>query len=54
MIARDQLELTTVKENAENFRTQEDGFDQMMRRKIGAYKRKVDVKNHILKELTNN
>jgi len=54
LIARDQRELNTVKENADNFRTQEDGFDQMMRRKIGAYKRKVDVKNHILKELTNN
>ncbi|SHN03697.1 protein of unknown function [Cyclobacterium lianum] len=54
LIARDQRELSTVKENAENFRTQEGDFDQMMRRKIGAYKRKVDVKNHILKELTNN
>lgn len=54
LMARDQRELNTVKENAENFRTQEDNFDQMMRRKIGAYKRKVDVKNHILKELTNN
>lgn len=54
LIARDQRELNTVKENTENFRTQEGDFDQMMRRKIAAHKRKVDVKNHILKELTNN
>jgi hypothetical protein len=54
LIARDQRELQTVKENTDNFRTQEGDFDHMMRRKIAAYKRKVDVKNHILKELTNN
>jgi len=54
LIARDQRELNTVKENAENFRSPEGEFDHMMRKKIGAHKRKVDVKNHILKELTNN
>lgn len=54
LIARDQRELNTVRENTDNFRTQEDDFDHMMRRKIAAHKRKVDVKNHILKELTNN
>lgn len=54
LIARDQRELETVKENAENFRSHEEGFETMMRRKLGAYKRKVDVKNHILKELINN
>ncbi|MEX2564820.1 MAG: DUF349 domain-containing protein [Cyclobacteriaceae bacterium] len=54
LIARDQRELDTIKENAENFRSQEDNFDAIMRRKISAYKRKVDVKNHILKELSNN
>ncbi|MFC4872771.1 DUF349 domain-containing protein [Negadavirga shengliensis] len=54
LINRDQRELETVKENAENFRSHEEGFETIMRRKLGAYKRKVDVKNHILKELTNN
>ncbi|MEX2511977.1 MAG: DUF349 domain-containing protein [Cyclobacteriaceae bacterium] len=54
LIARDQRELETIKENAENFRSQEDDFETMMRRKVGAYKRKVDVKTHILKELSNN
>jgi hypothetical protein len=54
LIARDQRELDTIKENAENFRSQEEGFDTVMRRKLGAYKRKVDVKHHILKELSNN
>jgi hypothetical protein len=54
LIARDQRELNTVKENSANFRSQEGDFDHMVRKKIGAHKRKVDVKNHILKELTNN
>ena len=54
LIARDERELITVKENAENFRSQEGEFDQMMRKKIAAHKRKVDVKKSILKELTNN
>tara|TARA_R110002111_G_C5947696_1_gene368286 strand:- start:50 stop:1300 length:1251 start_codon:yes stop_codon:yes gene_type:complete len=53
LIARDERELITVKENAENFRSQEGEFDQMMRKKIAAHKRKVDVKKSILKELTN-
>lgn len=54
LIARDQRELVTVRENAENFRSQEGEFDHIMRKKIAAHKRKVDVKNSILKELTNN
>lgn len=53
LIARDQRELVTVRENAENFRSQEGEFDHIMRKKIAAHKRKVDVKNSILKELTN-
>ena len=54
LIARDQRELITVTENAENFRSQEGEFDHIMKKKIAAHKRKVDVKNSILKELTNN
>ncbi len=53
LIFRDQNELDTVKENSEKFRTQEDDFETMLRRKLSAYKRKVDVKNSILKELSN-
>jgi len=53
LIYRDENELKTVKENAENFRTQEADFEIMLRRKIGAFKRKIEVKNFILKELSN-
>jgi hypothetical protein len=54
LIGRDQKELDTIKENAENFRSNEDNFENMLYKKIGGYKRKLDVKNHILRELTNN
>lgn len=54
LIYRDENELATVKENAENFRTNESDFEIMLRRKLSAFKRKIDVKNFILKELSNN
>lgn len=53
LIHRDQTELETIKGNAENFKSQESDFEIMMKRKLSAYKRKVDVKNFILKELSN-
>lgn len=53
LIYRDENELATIKENAENFRTNEGDFEIMLRRKLSAFKRKVDVKNYILKELSN-
>jgi hypothetical protein len=53
LIYRDENELATVKSNAENFRTNEEEFEIMLRRKIGAFKRKLEVKNFILKELSN-
>ena len=53
LIHRDEIELATVKDNAENFRTNEEDFEVMMRRKIGTFKRKIDVKTFILKELSN-
>jgi hypothetical protein len=53
LIHRDESELATVKDNAENFRTNEEDFEVMMRRKIGTFKRKIDVKTFILKELLN-
>ncbi|WP_143961975.1 DUF349 domain-containing protein [Litoribacter populi] len=51
LINRDQRELDTIKGNSENFRTSEDRFDAMLQRKIASYKRKVDVKNYILRDL---
>jgi hypothetical protein len=51
LINRDQRELDTIKENSENFRSPEGSFDVMLQRKIASYKRKVDVKNYILREL---
>jgi hypothetical protein len=53
LIHRDETELNTIKENAENFRTNEPEFETILRRKLSAHKRKVDVKNFILKELSN-
>lgn len=53
LIHRDESELKTVKENAENFKSNEPDFEIMLRRKISAFRRKIDVKNFILKELSN-
>ncbi|GAB3648822.1 hypothetical protein GCM10028791_13160 [Echinicola sediminis] len=53
LIGRDEKELETVKENAEKFYSHEQDFETILYRKLGAYKRKLDVKNHILKELSN-
>ena len=51
LMARDQRELDTVMENTEKFRTHGDDFDTMIRKKIGGYKKKIDIKNHLLTEL---
>lgn len=51
LIHRDQKELETIQNNADNFRAPEGSFDVILQRKIGGYKRKLDVKNYILKEL---
>jgi hypothetical protein len=53
LIHRDESELITVKENSENFRTNDPDFEVALRRKLSAHKRKIDVKNFILKELSN-
>ncbi|HLU89174.1 MAG TPA: DUF349 domain-containing protein [Cyclobacteriaceae bacterium] len=53
LISRDQRELTTIQENAEKFKTHKDDFDSVLHRKLSAYKRKLEVKNHILQELFN-
>lgn len=53
LIGRDQRELETIQENSGKFRTNADDFEAILQKKIGAYKRKVEVKNHILRELLN-
>ena len=53
LINRDESELATVRDNTENFRSPEPDFEIMMKKKLSTLKRKVDVKNFILKELSN-
>ncbi|GAA0878941.1 hypothetical protein GCM10009119_19090 [Algoriphagus jejuensis] len=52
LLHRDQSELDTMQNNSENFRVQTPDFEMMMRKKLSGLKRKVDVKNYILKQLS--
>ncbi len=52
LLHRDQTELEAAQNNTENFRVQSADFDIMMKKKLFAVKRKVDVKNYILKQLS--
>ena len=52
VLHRDQGELQTMQENSDNFRVQTPDFEMMMRKKLSGLKRKVDVKNYILKQLS--
>lgn len=52
LLHRDQTELDAAQNNTENFRVQSADFDIMMKKKLFALKRKVDVKNYILKQLS--
>jgi hypothetical protein len=52
LLRRDQTELEAAQNNTENFRVQSADFDIMMKKKLFAVKRKVDVKNYILKQLS--
>lgn len=54
LLHRDQTELDTAQDNTENFRVQSGDFDIMMKKKLFGLKRKVDVKNYILKQLSFN
>ncbi|MEP1087183.1 DUF349 domain-containing protein [Algoriphagus sp.] len=54
LLRRDQTELEAAQQNTENFRVQSADFDIMMKKKLFAVKRKVDVKNYILKQLSFN
>ena len=50
LMARDQRELETVMDNSGQFRIGEN-FDTVIQKKIGGYKKKIDIKNHLLTEL---
>jgi hypothetical protein len=52
LLHRDKSELETMENNSGNFRVQTADFDMMMRKKLSSLKRKVDVKNYILKQLS--
>jgi len=54
LLYRDQAELDTVQNNSENFRVQTQDFEIMMKKKLSGLKRKVDVKNYILRQLSFN
>jgi hypothetical protein len=52
LLHRDQSELETMQNNTDNFRVQTEDFEIMMKKKLSGLKRKVDVKNYILKQLS--
>jgi hypothetical protein len=52
LLHRDQSELETMQTNSENFRVETSDFEMMMKKKLSGLKRKVDVKNYILKQLS--
>jgi hypothetical protein len=54
LLHRDQTELEAAQSNSDNFRVQSADFDIMMKKKLFSVKRKVDVKNYILKQLSFN
>jgi hypothetical protein len=41
-----------MQNNSDNFRVQTPDFEMMMRKKLSGLRRKVDVKNYILKQLS--
>lgn len=52
LLHRDQTEYETAQSNSENFRVQTGDFEIMMKKKLFGLKRKVDVKNYVLKQLS--
>lgn len=52
LLHRDQTELEAAQNNTDNFRIQSPDFDMMMKKKLFGIKRKVDVKNYVLKQLS--
>ncbi len=54
LLHRDQGELETMQNNSDNFRVETADFEMMMRKKLSSLKRKIDVKNYVLKQLSPN
>jgi hypothetical protein len=52
LLHRDQSELETMQNNSDNFRVETADFEMMMKKKLANLKRKVDVKNYVLRQLS--
>ncbi len=52
LLHRDQTEYNTAQGNTDNFQVRSSDFEIMMKKKLSGLKRKVDVKNYILKQLS--
>jgi predicted nuclease with TOPRIM domain len=51
LLHRDQGELETMQNNSDNFRVETADFEMMMKKKLSSLKRKIDVKNYVIKQL---
>jgi hypothetical protein len=52
LLHRDQGELETMQNNSDNFRVETADFEMMMKKKLSSLKRKIDVKNYVLRQLS--
>jgi len=52
LLYRDQGELETMENNSANFRVETADFEMMMKKKLSNLKRKIDVKNYVLRQLS--
>lgn len=52
LLHRDQSELETMQNNSDNFRVETADFEMMMKKKLSSLKRKIDVKNYVLRQLS--
>ncbi len=52
LLHRDQSELETMQHNSDNFRVETPDFEMMMKKKVSSLKRKIDVKNYVLRQLS--
>jgi predicted nuclease with TOPRIM domain len=52
LLHRDQSELETMQNNSDNFRVETPDFEMMMKKKLSSLKRKIDVKNYVLRQLS--
>lgn len=52
LLHRDQSELETMQNNSANFRVDTVDFEMMMKKKLSNLKRKIDVKNYVLRQIS--